>query len=326
MNKLMCACLLLCLPLLAVAEPDTEALERRLLEAQSQLGELAREIAEINRELGISGGQRPARARAMMHHRSESPRPPGRRQLGLLLTSADSDQGLTVVGLTPAGPAQAAGLARGDLLLAINGQSLAGRNAADVARLVQATAIDEPVVLEVQRGEERMDIEVMRRPAGRADVARLGDVDFDALAEWGRVLAESLKENLGDSLGESLGEMDLSDLLAWVEAGRQRPGMFAMRLPYLPGTGLLPGRLIANHEGLAPYFGTGEGVLVLDVRADNLWDLAAGDVILRVADEPVNRPADIARQLRASETDVVDIEIMRAGTIERLTVATAWRD
>ena len=319
MKKLICACLL-AVPMLSAAEPDTAALEQRLLEAQVQLGELAREIAELRSELGVAGAERPARAMAMMYRRGEAPR----RQLGLLVAAGDRADGLTVVGLTPSGPARSAGLERGDVLLAINGQSLAGTDAAGLARMVQALERDEIAVIEIERAGERTTVEVQPRPRGPADTTRLGDIDFDALAEMGRVLADSLKENLGESLGEGLSAIDLSGLAEWIEAGRQRPGMFALSLPAMPGSGLLPGRLVANHEGLAPYFGTGEGVLVLDVRADNPWGLAAGDVILRIDGQPVSRPADIARHLRTGD-DLVDVEIMRAGTIKILEITPSWR-
>ncbi|TVR98809.1 MAG: PDZ domain-containing protein [Wenzhouxiangellaceae bacterium] len=320
MKKLICACLLL-MPVLAAGEPDTEALEQRLLEAQAQLGELAREIAELSSALGLAGVDRPGRAMTIMHRRGEG----ARRQLGLLVTAGERNDGLTVVGLTPSGPARDAGLERGDVLMAINGQSLAGSDAAGLARMVQALEHDEVAVIDIERAGERMTVEVQPRARGPLDATRLGDIDFDALGEWGRVLAGSLKENLGESLGEGLGAVDLSGLAQWLESGRQWPGTFAMSVSAVPGSGFLPGRLIANHEGLAPYFGTGEGVLVLDVRADNPWALAAGDVILRVAGHPVSRPVDIARHLRSSEDVWVDVEIMRAGSIEMLKITPHWR-
>lgn len=323
MKKLIC--LMLLLPSLAIAERDPEELEQRLISAQKELAELAREIAELSREMGLSGGERSARAMAMMRHRGEGMRPQGRRQLGLLLTSEDSDQGLTVVGLTPSGPARTAGLERGDIVLAVNGESLAGASASELARIVQAMAADQPAILEIDRKGERMQVEIVPSPPGRMETTRLGDIDFDGLAEWGRVLADSLKENLGESLGESLGELDLSGLMEWVDSGRQGPGVFALSLPYMPGGGLLPGRLIANHEGLAPYFGTGEGVLVLDVRADNPWALVAGDVILAVDGQPVSRPVDIGRQMRLGNGGTIEIEIMRAGAVEFLEVTPVSR-
>lgn len=55
------------------------------------------------------------------------------------------------------------------------------------------------------------------------------------------------------------------------------------------------------NEGLADYFGTGEGVLVLDVADDSPLGLRAGDVVLAVDGREVADREDLSRILRSYE-------------------------
>ena len=78
--------------------------------------------------------------------------------------------------------------------------------------------------------------------------------------------------------------------------------------------------MIANHDGLADYFGTREGVVVLRAAPDNAWQVKSGDVILRVGGQPVRQPSDISRVVRRSGPGPLTIDVLRAGGPQALEV------
>jgi S1-C subfamily serine protease len=76
--------------------------------------------------------------------------------------------------------------------------------------------------------------------------------------------------------------------------------------------------MISNHAGLAGYFGTAEGVVVLRIDPENPLRLQDGDVVLSIDGESVSRPVEIGRVLLGRGGDTVSLEVMRAG--ERITI------
>lgn len=71
----------------------------------------------------------------------------------------DSRRGaLLVVGVEPGSPAEAAGVRRGDLLLALGGRDVAGVD--DLHRLLTGDSVGRPAALTVQRGRERVELTV----------------------------------------------------------------------------------------------------------------------------------------------------------------------
>ena len=68
------------------------------------------------------------------------------------------------------------------------------------------------------------------------------------------------------------------------------------------------------NPGLGKYFKVDSGVLVLDARADNSLNLAAGDVITAVGSQEISRPADLMRNLRfLKDGEKINLEIIRSG-------------
>ena len=68
------------------------------------------------------------------------------------------------------------------------------------------------------------------------------------------------------------------------------------------------------NAGLAEYFSTDRGVLVLDVEEDSRLGLRAGDVILSIGDRPVEGTRDVYRILGSYEKEeAVSFSVMRQG-------------
>jgi C-terminal processing protease CtpA/Prc len=68
------------------------------------------------------------------------------------------------------------------------------------------------------------------------------------------------------------------------------------------------------NEGLARYFSTDQGVLVLNVDEESELGLTAGDVILRIGDREVEDRGDVSRILSSYEDDeTVTFTVMRDG-------------
>jgi S1-C subfamily serine protease len=113
--------------------------------AQWVLGQLMT-LGHVRRGwLGIAGQTRPLDRRLA-------------RRLGLTQAS-----GVEVVSAEGDGPARTAGLAEGDLILAVEGQTAATVD--DVHRLLNRWEIGRPLVLGVLRGEERRSVTVVPREA-----------------------------------------------------------------------------------------------------------------------------------------------------------------
>jgi serine protease Do len=62
-------------------------------------------------------------------------------------------------------------------------------------------------------------------------------------------------------------------------------------------------QLIELNEGLGDYFGTSEGVLVVEVDEDSTLGLRPGDVILSVGEREVATPDRVLRLLGTYEDD-----------------------
>ena len=237
-----------------------------------------------------------------------------RPRLGVTL--ADDPAGAMVTGVTEDSPAARAGLEEGDIITAIDGRSLLSALEEEplpledpfnpVERLV-ALARDweagEPVVVTYLRdGEERR---VTAEPEAVATEERLER----ALARSGRELAlrslmlpsyemDALSDRVRDASSTPMRELtQLADGLSFRYMGGSDFGI----------------ELTEMHDGLASYFGTDEGMLVLDADNEELG-LRDGDVILRIGDREATSSSRVRRILRSyGDDEEVRMTIMREG-------------
>lgn len=227
-----------------------------------------------------------------------------RARLGVVLDmrALDNDSiGATVSSVTPGGPAAKAGIQAGDILTRLNGRPLVGSareggrtNEESLAalRLIEILAKLEPgdtVTVEYRRGRETRTATVVTSRERSLALSPLDDGTFAfRIPERieGDVMMPRLRR-IGPDEGPSRFMVSFGGPLASVELASMNPD-------------------------LGSYFGTSEGVLVVDAPARNPFGLKGGDVILSVDGRPARGPSSLHRILASYDRgDVVKLEIMR---------------
>ncbi len=177
---------------------------------QRVLGELAETGRVARGGLGLVTKDRPATP--------ENPRP-----------------GAEITRVVPEGPAERAGLRRGDVITAVGGEPVGGSN--DLRGIVLATAIQTDLTLSLERGDELLTLPVRTR-----DDRDLGQTDFtlpEGAVEWGGLILTPVTEDLAARFGNAPPE-------------REHPGLIVLSVaPASPGAaaGLLPGDILLQVQG-----------------------------------------------------------------------------
>lgn len=306
------AALLLAASLVQATEPeqhDTEHLQQQLEQARQDLAAAAQHLASLQRKLAESG----AAGHGWMPHVEEGEVPAFKfdfdfdfddekvrrmvfvgfpPRLGVLLGSPDSDESNRVVGVTPGGGADEAGIRKDDRLLAVGGRDVTVDTTARIREVLAEHQPGDTIDVLIQRGE---DTELMM-PVELGSALR-------NLATFGERLGPMM-QNIEREIIRVLPEGEIPGQLQFQSLGRT---------PGLAGLGR-DTELVSNHAGLAPYFGTDQGVLIVRIDPDNPLKLESGDVILAVDGASVNRPIDVGRILFSNEAgDEVAMQIMRSG-------------
>jgi len=293
-----------------IAPQQREELRRELSEVRETLAESARRMAEIQRRLASEdeafgfawqfdaeeGNGKPVdieQLRMFANGALEDLKlwPP---RIGVLLAGAGDDENdpRTVVGLTPGGGADEAGIRRGDVLVAVDGKP------------VERDAVDRiQSILSRRQPGDIVEVEVLRNGQ-----TRRFSVKTSSMGEDIRIIVKRFEDF--ETLGEGL-DFDVDSMTLPI-------GPIRSLLPRLSALGS-DADLVANHDGLQGYFGTGDGVLVVRIDDGNALGLRAGDVILSVDREPVEDPIDLGRRLMARESgSEIAIEVMRDGVLTEL--------
>lgn len=268
----------------ALRESETREAEvaRRLEEAERRMAEAAREIAQLTSERLPQLREAERRIEII---NTDKPR--------LGVTIGDDGQGGPVEGVhimavTPGSAAEDAGLRAGDILTSVNGESLSGDDAEQVARrLVDfMDGVEEGDVLTVEylRDGKVGSVEVEPRPVEMHAYSFFGmpkDFTFPEMPEIQVAPGEVDRfVNRFDFrwLGNAWGDMELVEL----------------------------------NEGLGKYFGTGSGVLVVSAPAAEALQLEDGDVIQKIDGR---EPTSVRHALRILSSyqpgETLTLEIMR---------------
>lgn len=230
----------------------------------------------------------------------------GRRaRLGVLLDmrAVENDSiGATIASVTPGGPAAKAGIQAGDIVTHLNGRSLiaGGRDRAGeddqslaAVRLIESVAKLEPgdtVTVTYRRGGDTRTATVVTSRERSLAWSPLEDGSFTFRLPSGR-------EFDGDLTMPRLRRIGPDD---------------GMRFRVSFGGPLASVELAGMNPDLGAYFGTSEGVLVVQAPARNPFGLKGGDVILSVDGRPARSPSSLHRILASYEKgDAVKLEILR---------------
>lgn len=306
-------------PLLA-QENELDSAERtelrqQIQQARDEMAEAARRMARLQRELG-AGDSRVE----ILRLRGEAPEsgeqaapiwfgdrgdlsfgkfPP---RLGVLLGGPGSEAANEVIGLTPGGGAETAGIEQGDRLVSVNGKPVAEGAPESIREALEDIEAGQPVPVVVERDGERLDFEVETSSITR-DVRVFGLRSAPEDGEFEREIVIMRPD----------GPMGLGG-----DAPRLLKPPFPPRAPLFSVLGH-DSDLISNHAGLERYFGTADGVVVLRIDPDNDFGLRDGDVLLRLDEEAIDRPVDLARLLLGRDPgDEVVLEVMREGVLTQI--------
>ena len=303
MNRLITTTLCLLLAVgsgLATAEDKQEELDRlrsELEQARLEVAEAAQDMARLQREFfEVSGGVLSERLDRTGHGGDNGPYefdfdfdlddgahavfsgfPP---RLGVVLGEGEAGEVNRIVGLTPGGGADQAGLKIDDRLLSIADQDVREQTSARVRSVLGDFEADDEIEVVVQRGDDQIRVPIV-----------LGS-SLDNI----RLMADQMQ------MMSIMDENQEREIIRIINATNAAVDPVPPVPPVPPLPGLLMGLggdtdLISNHAGLAGYFGTGEGVLVLRIDEGNSLSLLSGDVILGIDGESIEQPIDVGRAL-----------------------------
>lgn len=256
-----CAALLAIVPHAGFATDnvDRAELEKELAEARAELDAAAREVAEISRQLygGESGD--------VMRFVHAGPRG---SMLGVNIGGgAPRDEGVEVVGVSPGGPAEQAGIKTGDVLVAVDGQALkrsGERNASQqLVELMRGVEPGRAVKVDYLRDGKKRTTTVTTAPAEPPIV---------------RVLRERMIGPVGEGMPMPMPGFD---------------GVFAPERAF-PSLELVP-----VTPKLGAYFGTDKGLLVVRAPAGKGLPLEEGDVLQTIDGRTPESPGHAFRILHS---------------------------
>ncbi|HTW37554.1 MAG TPA: PDZ domain-containing protein [Steroidobacteraceae bacterium] len=248
-------------------------LDAKLAEARRRLEEAARQVAELSAELGAD-----ARTQIMMTEQRF-----GRGVIGVQLDPASGPEGARVLDVSPGGPAAEAGVRAGDVIVAVNGTSLAGDDAArKLVERMRGLRPDEQVKLSIKRDGKLKHLELTTRPSYF--------LAFGPFGGPGPVVAAPVPPGAPAPPG-------MPRIRDWVGLlSDQTEGMELAKLT----------------PALGWYFGTDKGVLVLRASDNDAFGLKDGDVILSIDGREPQSGAHATRILRSYQPgERITLKIMR---------------
>jgi C-terminal processing protease CtpA/Prc len=241
----------------------------------------------------------------------------GRPRLGVSVSADQGDeldaQGAQVTRVLEDGPAWTAGIREGDIITAIDGQSLFETlpgNREDDFDLDRSIPVQRLLAIarELEPGQE---VEVTYLRNGEERSANLTAAD----------LANTVPGFDAERFRTQL--RDLSQVVPRMRWQGAAPGDPDVRFFDRPSGALFFdgarfGRygleLVDMNAGLGQYFGTEQGVLVVDVADDSTLGLEPGDVILRIGDRDAQTSERVLRILSSyGPGEEIPIEIRRDG-------------
>jgi hypothetical protein len=262
------------------APQDRAALERQLQDAQSRLDDAARDVADLTGKLY---GRDPASVDVLKRRHGVEPRG---AMIGVNVGGEQSrTDGVEVMSVSPSGPAEAAGLRKGDVITAVDGKAL---------RKTGETAASRQLIEHLRGVEPGQVVKVDYLRDGRKSSASVKTVAAEP--PMMRIVREHLPMLEGMELPV--------DLEAFVGG---------------PGRGFRSLELVPVTPKLGQYFGTDKGLLVVRAPTAEGSKLEEGDVILSIGGRTPESPRHAFRILGSYQpSEPVKVELLRQR--KRLTV------
>lgn len=268
---------------------DQEQLRQELREAQKQLSEIGRRVAELSMQIGDD----PARVQMFRYLGN-----PDRAVIGVLLGDEDKD-GVHIEGVTPGGPAEKAGLRAGDTITAIRGTRIAGASPNEALR---------EALRDLKEGDKIAVSYLREGKTYSTEIAATRQGSFFGMLGAPNARSFVFESNQGESL-HFPPELDPA-MTSIVERAMKDNGGLRVNMMAMSALGGL--RLTSLNPGLGRYFGVNEGALVLEVDAERYKGLQPGDVILEVDGKPIKDPRDAMRELsRQDPSHQVELKLQR---------------
>ena len=334
----------------ALQAEETTRIREELSRTHRELREASREVARAHQELA---------RREERKHELRYVNLGDRAVIGVIL-GGDTPDGVQIIGVSPDGPAERAGLLQGDVLQSLRGVDLTveGSGRASINSTMREVKAGEELAVGVIRDGERWDFMItaeQREPrawqsmirihetiddTGSADAPEVyierievPEIDEEALAAQIEALGEHVSQleyaYIGKLAPEDFehGEFEHEDFEheehLFNYSDMSQIGEHAMREANV-WFGLPQAQgleLTTINPGLGEYFKADHGVLVIQAREDNSYHLQAGDVVQEIGTTAVKTPSDLMRALRGLDSgSEVEIQIKRSKRNKTLTV------
>jgi S1-C subfamily serine protease len=218
--------------------------------------------------------------------------------------------GATIKSVTPGGPAAKAGIRSGDIITKINGKSLITTDNTRVGEDESLPGVRLVEYASQLKPEETVTLEYLRGGARKTASLVAGNepmMTIDGFGDGGDEPRVFVRKYGPDSEGG----FDVAPGL---------PGY-----SFMFGGPMMDLELAPLNTDLGAYFGTTEGVLVINVPKESTLGVKSGDVILSVDGRKATNPGSFLRILRSYDPgDSFKLEIMRnkahttvTGTVKR---------
>lgn len=299
-------------------EATTGNLARARRELETTYGEQARMTTRAlaaeryarSAELSAMAREMPARVRELTGRAMATIAVRPRFGITIDTRPRDTDQyGAYVTGVSPGGPAAKAGIQSADIIAKLAGKAVTARGEESAGlRLIEMIGeldAGKTVDVELRRGKDTKKVKVT--PAD-------DDADFfTGVIDEGNVRRFSFAQ--GEPFGVArAGEMNLIERMVPGEAITVRPSIGTGSFSFTTNArGPLASLEMATlNAGLGSYFGSTDGVLIINAGEKQELGLLPGDVVTSVDGRKVTSPSQLMRILRTYEQgEEFKLQIMR---------------